>query len=79
MSNSPYLRHRRYLHRNGVGGPSPLNTIHVIECLVEDYGWDAVMDVLMEMAESDEGFEELQEFLDAAITVNEDKGQLFVL
>ena len=56
-----------------------MNTIHVIECLVEDYGWDAVMDVLMEMAESDEGFEELQEFLDAAITVNEGKGQLFVL
>ncbi len=56
-----------------------MNTIHVIECLVEDYGWDAVMDVLMEMAESDEGFEELQEFLDAAIAVNEGKGQLFVL
>ncbi len=53
-----------------------MNTIHVIECLVEDYGWDAVMDVLMEMAESDEGLEEL---LDAAIAVNEGKGQLFVL
>ncbi len=48
-----------------------MNTIHTIECLVEDYGWDAVMDVLMEMAESDEDFEELQEFLDAAIAVNE--------
>jgi hypothetical protein len=56
-----------------------MNTIHVIECLVEDYGWDAVMDVLMEMAESDEGLEDVEELLDAAITVNEGKGQLFVL
>ncbi len=56
-----------------------MNTIHVIECLVEDYGWDAVMDVLMEMAESDEGLEEVQELLDTAIAVNEGKGQLFVL
>ena len=56
-----------------------MNTIHVIECLVEDYGWDAVMDVLMEMAESDESFEEVQELLDTAIAVNEDKGQLVVL
>jgi len=56
-----------------------MNTIHVIECLVEDYGWDAVMDVLMEMAESDEDLDEVQELLDAAITVNEGKGQLFVL
>jgi len=55
------------------------NAINTIECLVEDYGWDAVMDVLMEMAESDEGFEDVQELLDAAITVNEGKGQLFVL
>ena len=53
-----------------------MNTIHIIECLVEDYGWDAVMDALMEMAESDEDLEEL---LDAAIAVNEGKGQLFVL
>ena len=61
-----------------------MNTIHVIECLVEDYGWDAVMDVLMEIAESDEGLEDegledVQELLDAAIAVNEGKGQLFVL
>ncbi len=53
-----------------------MNTIHVIECLVEDYGWDAVMDMLMEMVDSGEPVEEL---LDAAITVNEGKGQLFVL
>ncbi len=56
-----------------------MNTIHVMECLVEDYGWDAVMDVLMEMAESDEGLDVVQELLHAAITVNEGKGQLFVL
>ncbi len=37
------------------------------------------MDILMEMAESDEGLEEVQELLDAAIAVNEGKGQLFVL
>ncbi len=56
-----------------------MNTIHVIECLVEDYGWDAVMDVLMEMAEFDEDLEGIEELLDAAITVNEGKGELFVL
>ncbi len=56
-----------------------MNTIHVIECLVEDYGWDAVMDLLMEMAEFDEGLDEVKQLLDAAITVNEGKGQLFVL
>ena len=56
-----------------------MNTIHVIECLVEDYGWDSVMDALMEMAESDEDLEEVHELLDSAIIVNEGKGQLFVL
>ncbi len=57
------------------------NAILVIECLVEDYGWDAVMDVLMEEAEtaSYERLNEVDELLDAAITVNEGKGQLFVL
>ena len=49
------------------------NAILAIECLVEDFGWDAVMDVLMKEAASDERLEEL---LDAA---NEGKGQLFVL
>ncbi len=37
------------------------------------------MDILMDMAESDECLEEVQELLDAAIAVNEGKGQLFVL
>ena len=57
------------------------NAISVIECLVEDFGWDAVMDVLMEEAASasDERLNEVKELLDAAITVNEGKGQLFVL
>ena len=56
-----------------------MNSILIIECLVEDYGWDAVMDILMEMAESDEDLDEVNELLDAAITVNEGKGQLFML
>ena len=57
------------------------NAILVIECLVEDFGWDAVMDVLMKEAAtaSDERLNKVEELLDAAITVNEGKGQLFVL
>ena len=57
------------------------NAILVIECLVEDYGWDAVMDELMKEAATatDERLNEVKELLDAAITVNEGKGQLFVL
>ena len=53
--------------------------ILTIECLVEDFGWDAVMDVLMKEAASDERLNKVEELLDAAITVNEGKGQLFVL
>ena len=54
------------------------NAILIIECLVEDYGWDAVMDELMKEAAtaSDERLNEVEELLDAA---NEGKGQLFVL
>ncbi len=57
------------------------NAISVIECVVEDFGWDAVVDVLMEEAATatDERLDEVGELLDAAITVNEGKGQLFVL
>ncbi len=57
------------------------NAILTIECLVEDFGWDAVMDVLMKEAAtaSDERLDEVEELLDAAIAVNEGKGQLFVL
>ncbi len=57
------------------------NAILAIECLVEDFGWDAVMDVLMEEAvtATDERLSQVGELLDAAITVNEGKGQLFVL
>ena len=59
----------------------PYNAILIIECLVEDFGWDAVMDELMKEAAtaSDERLDEVEELLDAAITVNEGKGQLFVL
>ena len=57
------------------------NAILIIECLVEDYGWDAVLDQLIEQAAtpSDECLDEIEELLDAAITVNEGKGQLLVL
>ena len=58
-----------------------INTISTIECLVEDYGWESVMDGLMEMAVTtpDERLDELEDLLDAAIAVNEGKGQLFIL
>ncbi len=52
------------------------NAILTIEYLVEDFGWDAVMDVLMKEATSDERLNKVEELLDAA---NEGKGQLFVL
>ncbi len=57
------------------------NAILAIECLVEDYGWDAVMDELMKevATATDERLNEVKELLDAAITVNDGKGQLFVL
>ncbi len=58
-----------------------INPISAIECLVEDYGWESVMDGLMEMAATapDERLDELQGLLDAAISVNEGKGQLLIL
>ena len=58
-----------------------INTISVIECLVEDYGWESVMDNLMEMAATapDERLDELKDLLDSAIAVNEGKEQLFLL
>ena len=58
-----------------------INAISALECLVEDYGWEFVMDGLMEMAAAspDERLDELQDLLDAAISVNEGKGQLFIL
>ena len=61
--------------------PMKYNAILAIECLVEDFGWDAVMDELMKEAAtaSDEHLNEVKELLDAGITVNEGKGQLFVL
>ncbi len=59
----------------------PINTISAIECLVEDYGWESVMDSLIDMAETapDERLDELETLLDAAISVNEGKGRLIVL
>ena len=58
-----------------------INPISAIECLVEDYGWKFVIDDLMKMAAtaSDERLDELSDLLDAAIAVNEGKGQLFTL
>ncbi len=57
------------------------NAILAIECLVEDFGWDAVIAHLVKEATtaSDERLDEVEELLDAAITVNEGKGQLLVL
>ncbi len=54
------------------------NAILTIECLVEAFGWDAVMDELMKEAAtvSNERPDKVEELLDAA---NEGKGQLFVL
>ncbi len=54
------------------------NAILTIECLVEDFGWDAVMDVLMKEAAT-ASRSSSRRSSDAAITVNEGKGQLFVL
>ena len=58
-----------------------INPISAIECLVEDYGWESVLDGLLELtaATLDECLNELQGLLDAAIAVNEEKGRLFVL
>lgn len=58
-----------------------INTINAIECLVEDYGWDAVLEMLLEQVATapDDRLDELGELLDAAITVNDGKGQLLVL
>ena len=58
-----------------------INDISAIECLVEDYGWASVIDSLTEMAATapDERLDELQDLLDAAIAVNDGKGQLFIL
>ena len=58
-----------------------INPISAIECLVEDYGWDSVIDGLTEMAATapNERLDELEILLDAAISVNEGKGRLIVL
>ncbi len=58
-----------------------INTISAIECLVEDYGWESVIDGLMELTATapDERLDELQGLLDAAIAVNEGKGRMIVL
>ena len=58
-----------------------INGISAIECLVEDYGWKSVIDGLVEIAATapDKRLDELQDLLDAAISVNEEKGRLFVL
>lgn len=59
----------------------PFNAISAVECLVEDHGWDAVLDALMEMVATapEARLEEVEELLDAATAVNEGKGRLFVL
>jgi len=56
------------------------NAITIVETLVEDHGWDVVVDVLMELAVDapDEDLAELEELFEAAMTVNEGRGQLLV-
>ncbi len=58
-----------------------INHISAIECLVEDCGWESVMEGLMEQAVKapHERLDELADLLDATIAVNEGKGRLFVL
>jgi hypothetical protein len=58
-----------------------MSPIHTIECLVEHYGWDAVMDELVafSVTATEEDLDELYELLDAAIAVNEGKGMLLVI
>ena len=58
-----------------------INTINAVECLVEDYGWDAVIEMLLEEAATapDDRLDEIGDLVDAAIAVNEGKGQLLVL
>jgi len=60
--------------------PQMINPIHTIECLVDDYGWDAVMDELMVMAATapEVDLDEVQELLDAAIAVNEGEGSCLI-
>lgn len=56
------------------------HAILIIECLVEDYGWDAVIDELMALTATApyEDLDELDGLLAAAVTVSEGKGQLLV-
>ena len=58
-----------------------INPISAIECLVEDCGWESVVDGLMEMAAAapDQRLDELDILLDAAMSVNDGKGRLIVL
>ena len=48
---------------------------------LEDFGWESVMGGLMELAVTapDERLDELEDLLDAAIAVNEGKGELIIL
>ena len=59
----------------------PINTINAVECLVEDYGWDAVIEMLLKEAATapDDRLDEIGDLVGAAIAVNEGKGQLLVL
>ncbi len=57
------------------------NAVAAIEALVEDYGWDAVLDTIIEMvaSASDDDPTELKEMIEAALVVNAGKGQLYVM
>ena len=58
-----------------------MNYIDTIECLVEDYGWNAVIEELFHVAATApvEELDDVAEIIKAAITVSEGRGKLYVL
>ncbi len=58
-----------------------MNYIDTIECLVEDYGWDAVLEELQkEVATAPlDDLDQVAEIIKAAITVMDGRGKLYVM
>ena len=58
-----------------------MNYIDTIECLVEDYGWDAVIEALLEEFATApmEDLDQVAEIVRAAITVIDGRGQLYIM
>jgi hypothetical protein len=55
------------------------NHLFAIERLVEDYGWDVVIDELMTEAKTapEDELEELEALIDAAIVIGGARGEVF--